>query len=412
MGRLVEVVAPARLGPGFRWLLAAGWLSNLGDGMAIAAGPLLVASMTSDPLPVALGALAGWLPPLLFSLYAGVLSDRVDRRLIVLALDGGRAVVLGLLATAVLTGPATVPVVLGALFTAAALDVFSGNANSTMLPLLVGREELAVGNARLMTGAVTLQQLAGPSVGALLFTLGHAVPVVAQAALVGLAAVTISRVALPARTVADRVARRVRHDVAEGLRWVGHHAAVRTLVLTIFIFNITYGAAFSVLVVYAARRLGLGEIGYGLLSTVMALGGLVATVGYGWLTRRVTLGNLMQVGLVVETLTHLCLAVTTTPWVATVVFFVFGVHAFVWGTTSVAVRQRAVPLALQGRVAAVNSLGSYGGLVIGSGVGGVLARRLGITAPFWFAFAGSALFVVALWGQMRHVVHVDASPAA
>ena len=58
------------------------------------------------------------------------------------------------------------------------------------------------------------------------------------------------------------------HDVVEGVRWVLHHAAVRTLVLTIFIFNITFGAAWSVLVLYALRRLGLGEVGFGLLTTV------------------------------------------------------------------------------------------------------------------------------------------------
>src|SRR3712207_8010044 len=50
---LLEIVAPRRFGTGFRWLIASSWLSNLGDGIAIAAGPLLVASMTHDPLLVA-----------------------------------------------------------------------------------------------------------------------------------------------------------------------------------------------------------------------------------------------------------------------------------------------------------------------------------------------------------------------
>ena len=76
-------------------------------------------------------------------------------------------------------------------------------------------------------------------------------------------------------------------------------------------------------------------------------------------------------------------------------FFVFGAHAFVWGTTSVTVRQRAVPMELQGRVGSVNLVGVFGGLVIGSTIGGLLAQRHGVTAPFWFAFVGSAIFVVA-----------------
>jgi predicted MFS family arabinose efflux permease len=203
---------------------------------------------------------------------------------------------------------------------------------------------------------------------------------------------------------------RVLRDVAEGVRWTVHHAAVRTLALTILIFNITFGAAWSVLVLYAQQRLGLGAVGFGLLTTVSAVGGLLGTGLYGWITRRVSLGNVMRVGLIVETLTHLALALTTSPWVAASIFFVFGVHAFVWGTTSLTVRQRAVPDHLQGRVSSVNTISVYGGLVVGSAIGGLLASRAGITAPFWFAFAGSAVFLVLLWRELTRIAHSDEQP--
>jgi predicted MFS family arabinose efflux permease len=95
------------------------------------------------------------------------------------------------------------------------------------------------------------------------------------------------------------------------------------------------------------------------------------------------------------------------PWVALAIFFVFGAHAFVWGTTSITVRQRAVPSELQGRVGSVNTVGVFGGLVIGSAVGGLIAQHWGVTAPFWFAFVGSALFCVLIWGQLSHIAHGD-----
>src|SRR5258705_8854050 len=87
MGRFTEVVVPARLGSGYRWLLASSWTTNLGDGIAVAAGPLLVASLTDNAFLVSLAALLRWAPPLIFGLYAGVLSDRLDRRRIVMAAD-------------------------------------------------------------------------------------------------------------------------------------------------------------------------------------------------------------------------------------------------------------------------------------------------------------------------------------
>jgi MFS-type transporter involved in bile tolerance (Atg22 family) len=159
-------------------------------------------------------------------------------------------------------------------------------------------------------------------------------------------------------------------EIYEGFAWTVLHAAVRTLALTILIFNVTFGAAWSVLVLYAQDRLGLGAIGFGLLTAVSAVGGLLGTGLYGWITARVSLGNVMRAGLIIETLTHLGLAATTSPAVALSIFFVFGAHAFIWGTTSTIVRQRAVPSHLQGRVGSVYTIGLYGGLVVGSTDGG------------------------------------------
>lgn len=403
----METLAPRRLGVGFRWLLASSWTSNLGDGLAIAAGPLLVASQTRDPRLVALAVLLQQLPWLLFGLYAGVLADRLDRRVLVVTVDVVRVGVLAVLAGAVATGAATVPFVLGALFVLGTAEVFADSAAATLLPMLVARRDLAVGNARLQAGTLTMNQLVGPPVGAALFAAGAAWPFAAQGVLVGAGALLVSRVVLAPHREPRGAGRRARHDVAEGLRWVRHSPPVRTLVLTIFTFNITFGAAWSVLVLYASDRLGLGPVGYGLITTCAAVGGLAGTAAYGWITRHVRLGDLMRIGLVVETLTHLALALTTSATVAMGVFFVFGAHAFIWTTTSVTVRQRAVPSRLQGRVTSVNGLGVYGGMVAGSALGGLIAARWGVTGPFWFAFVGSAVFCVLIWGQLAHIAHAD-----
>lgn len=412
MGRAVDVVAPTRLGTPFRWLLASTWVSNLGDGIVIAAGPLLVASQTHSEFLVALAALLQWLPPLAFGLLAGALTDRLDRRIIIVTVDIVRCLVLGVIALTVVTGVVSIGVVLTALFLLGTAETFADNASNTLLPLITPRDDLAIGNARLQFGFVTLNQLVGPPIGAALFAAGMAWPFAAEGVLIALAAMLVVRVALPAHGRPDAERKGLRHDVVEGFRWVLHHAAVRTLVLTIFTFNITFGAAWSVLVLYATQRLDLGAVGFGLVTTVGAIGGLAGTVSYDLITRHVSLGNIMRIGLIIETLTHLALAITTVAWVALVIFFVFGAHAFVWGTTSITVRQRAVPNYLQGRVNSVNVVGVFGGLVLGSGIGGVLAQHWGVTAPFWFAFAGSAVFVVLIWRQLTHIAHADAAPAA
>lgn len=404
-GRVGEVVAPARLGTDFRWLLSSVWIGNLGDGLAIAAGPLLVAQQTDEPFLIALAATLQWLPKLLFALPAGVITDRVDRRALVIGVDLVRVVVLGLLVASIVAGVVSISVVLLALFLLGTAETFADNASGTLLPMLVHRDDLAIGNARIQTGFITVNQLAGPPLGAALFAAGSAVPFVGQALLVVAAVATIARVRLPEHGRTEDADAHVLHDVVEGFRWVLHHAAVRTLILTLMIFNLTFGAAWSVLVLYATERLGLHAVGFGLITTVGAVGGLIGTAAYGWITRHVSLGDLMRIGLVIETLTHLGLALTTSPVVALAIFFVFGAHAFIWGTTSITVQQRAVPSGLQGRVSSVNLVGCFGGLVLGGVLGGALAQAYGVTAPFWFAFAGSAVFVVLLWRQFSHIAH-------
>jgi MFS family permease len=403
VSRIVEAVVPARMGSAFRWLLGSTVVSNLGDGIGLAAGPLLVASETQDPFVVALAGLLERLPWLLFGLWAGVLADRLDRRLLVVAVDGARAVVLAVLALTVVTGAVNVPVVLGTMFLLGLAEVFADTASGTLLPMVVGKGDLGIGNARMMAGFVTMNQLVGPAVGALLFTAGRSWPFLTQAVCVALGAVLIARMRLPVVPRAERT--KVWRDITEGLRWTWGNAAVRTLTLTIVTFNVTFGAAWSVLVLWSDQRLDSGPVGFGLLSTFFAVGGILGTLIYDRLERRFSLGNIMRGGLIIETATHLALALTTIPWVAFVFMFVFGAHAFVWGTVSRTIRMRTVPMELQGRVGSLYMIGVFAGIVAGQAIGGVVARVWGVTGPFWFAFVGSAVILALIWRELMLIAH-------
>jgi MFS family permease len=405
VGRLLDVVAPPRLGRGFRWLLASSWVSNLGDGIALAAGPLLVASQTRDPVLVALAALLQRLPWLLFGLWAGAIADRVDRRLLVVAADLLRAGVVAVLCLAIVTRWVDVPVVLAAMFLYGVAEVFADSASSTLLPMLVESGDLGVGNARLQAGFLTTNQLVGPPVGAFLFAVGSVWPFAAQVLCVGFGALLVARIATPPGPPRDLEGTHLRRDIADGLRWIVHHPPVRTLALVILAFNVTWGAAWSVLVLWSQDVLGMSPVGYGLLTTAVAVGGLVSTSSFDVIERRVALATLMRVCLLLEVLTHLALALTTAGWVAIAIMVVFGAYAFVWGTVSQAVRQRAVPMAFQGRVGSVYVVGLFLGLVVGQGLGGVIADRWGLTAPFWFAFVGSGLTLAVVWRRLAAIAH-------
>ena len=403
---LAEFIAPSRLGRSFRWLLASSWVTNFGDGITLAAGPLLVASQTHSPLAVAMAALLQRLPWLLFGPFAGVVADRVNRRAIVMVTGLVRAAILLLLTASILMHRVDIAVVLAALFLFGVNEAFGDTTTATLLPMLVEKPDLGIANSRALTGVIVWNQLAGPPVGAALFAAGMALPFVSESVCVLAGVMLIWKVRLPAHGARGQHAR-VRDDMREGWRWLWAHAAVRTLAITIFTFNVTFGAAWAVLVLYARERLGMGALGFGLITTAMAAGGLLGTASYGWLERHVRLGVIMRGGLIIETLTHLALALTRWAWFALIIFVIFGAHAFIWGTTSTTVRQRAVPAQFQGRVSSVYLTGVVGGIVIGSALGGLVASVWGITAPFWFAFAGSALILAVIWRSLLDIAHTD-----
>ena len=172
VSRVIETVLPARLGSGFRWLVGSSWVTNLGDGLLIAAAPLLVASQSRNPVLVASAMLALQLPWLVFGLLAGALADRLDRRRVIMAANLARGLVLALLCGVIATGHVNIAIVLGAMLALGTAEVFVDATAGTLTPMLVDKRDLGIANARLMAGMITGNQLVGPAVGALHFSVG------------------------------------------------------------------------------------------------------------------------------------------------------------------------------------------------------------------------------------------------
>ena len=383
-------------------------MGSIGDGIALSAGPLLVAAETKSAFLVAAAAFLQRLPWLFLSLYAGVIADRIDRRVLLVASESFRALVIGVLCLGLFTTHVSVSLVLIAMLLLGIADVFSNTTSGTLLPMLVDKEQLGFANSRLMGASVVGQGLLGPPLGAFLFSIGRAWPFFTQAILVTLALLLVTRIGPARGGGADRAPASIRAEIKEGFRWLMGHPPIRTLALIILSFNITWGAAWSVLVLYALHRVHLGEVGYGLMTTSSAIGGTLAVVAYKRLEARWSLAAIMRVCLTLEVLMHLSLALNTSGVIAIVIMFVFGVYSFVWGTVSQTVRQRAVPQELQGRVLSVYLICVFGGIVIGQILGGALASESGIVAPFWFAFIGSGLTLAVVWRQLGDIAHTSA----
>lgn len=383
------------LGKDFGKLWAANAFTNVADGVALAAAPLLVVSLTDDPTFVAGAVFVQQVPWLLFSLLSGVWVDRLDRRRLLVAVNVFRGLVLAGLAVAVWSDTATIALVYAAFFLIGTAETVADNASGALLPSIVPPAALPRANARLIALQHVANQFVAPPLGAALFALAAALPFGVNAAAFVLAAVFLVGLRKTPPAVTERRALRV--EIGEGLRWLWRHPVLRMLAVSMGVMNTTLLAAFAILALYAREQLGLGEVGFGLLLTASAAGGLLGTLVAGRLQARLPDSVLLRIGLLVETLTHVLLASAHQAWFAVATLVVFGAHGSIWGVVATTWRQRVVPDRLRGRVNSVYLLFSVGGAALGSAVSGPLASAFGITAPFWCSAVAMAGMTAVAW---------------
>lgn len=388
-----------RLDGRFARLWAATATSALGSGVATIAAPLLVASRTSDPLVVSAGFAIAWLPWLLFSLPGGVLVDRVDRRRLMIVMDAVRVAAMGLLAVAVAVGHAPIALLYAVLFGVNTGEVVFRTASQALVPAVVPRARLERANGWLAGGYTLMQGMVAGPVGGFLFLVAASIPFFVNAGTYAVSAVLIAMVAGRYRgsDAVDARPRSVRADVSEGFRWLIRQRLLRTMAVLIGLLNVTLTAALAVLVLLARDRLQLGSVGYGLLFTAMAVGGVLGSVTGDRLVARFSATWTIRIGLVIEAATHLVLAASRSAYLVGFALFAFGVHGTLWGIVNSSLRQRLTPPAMLGRVGSASLFIAAGGNCVGALLGGVVATRYGLTAPYWVGFVVAVLVTAATW---------------
>jgi MFS family permease len=390
----------------FAKLWAGSTASALGSGLTLIAAPLYVAARTSSPLIVSATTGVSWLPWLLFALPGGVLVDRVDRRRLMIAIDWARVAAMGVLAVALLAGRADIALLDGVLFVINTGEVVFRSASQAMTPSVVPRADLERANGWLVGGTTVMQGLVAGPLGGFLFVLAVSVPFFVNAGTYALSAVLVGLVAgtyrvasrpEPASAGAGQGRASVRAELADGFRWLAAQRVLRTMAVLIGLLNLTLTAATAVLVLLARDRLHLGAVGYGALFSCEAVGAVLGSVRGDWLIKRVTATWTIRIGLLVEAGLHLTLATTRSPYLAGFMMFAFGIHAALWSIVGSSLRQRLTPPELLGRVGSTNLFIAAGGNCLGAVLGGVVAARFGITAPFWAGFVVAVIVSAATW---------------
>jgi MFS family permease len=391
------------LGSRYWRLWTATTASSLGDGLELAALPLLAASLSRDPRLVAGVATAATLPWLVFTLFAGVIVDRFDRRVLMRRASLVRGSLAAVIAVAVAAGLMVLPLLYLLVFLLGIGQTLFDSAAQAILPDLVAAEHIPRANSRQQVGEMTGATFAGPPLGGILFAALAPAPFAADAAVIAVALLLVSGIrgsysphARAAPEPAAASARRsVRAEIGEGMRWLFRHRLLRTLALVLSLANLAIYLTEGILVLFAIRDLSLSKQGYGFLLTSIAVGGLLG----GAVGARVSaaLGSARTIVLTVAVIgaCYLAVGLLSQPVVVAVVIAFAGFATSVWNIVTISLRQALIPRPLMGRVNSAYRLIGMGSLPVGTVLGGVLAHAFGLRFPF---FAAAALLFVAVAG--------------
>jgi len=337
------------------------------------------------------------LPFVLFAIPAGLLTDRISRRILMAGAEALRAVALGMILLLIWLGWLTLPLLAFLGFVAVCGTVVFSVAAPALVPSLVAPDQLPAANARIEL-ARTVAFASGPALGGVLVGwIGAAPAFGVAAALSAVAVVLLSGIHEPARAAMPR--RHPLQEVKEGASFVLHHALLRPVFITQFTFNTGSFLTLAVFVPYAVRHLGLSATGVGATLAMYGVGMVIGALSATRVMRRLAFGTVIGLGPVTGFAAAVVMALTTiipTPLLAGMSFFMLGVGPILWVISTTTLRQSVTPPRLLGRVTAINIL-SYGARPLGSALGAILGGLFGAEICLYVAvliFAAQALVIL------------------
>jgi len=378
-------------------LVSASGLSNLADGVFQITLPLVALGITRDPGAFASVTLVGRLPWLLFSLPAGALADRLDRRRTMTLVNVARAAMIGGLALVVAADLEGLWLLYLVAFGLGVGETLFDTAAQSILPNVVqdpGR--LSKANGRLYGVELTANQFIGPPIGGLIAGVTLAGALAGSAAAYAVAAAVLMLLVGHFRPIRNAIGpQRMRADIAEGVRYLAGHRLLRTLAICVGISNLASTATFAVFPLYAVDPgpMGLSGAGFGVLLATLAAGSVIGSLFVHRIERRLGRRRILLLSTLTFPLFPLVPALTpSVAWIATA-FFAGSALIVGWNIVTVSLRQRIVPDHMLGRVNSCYRLLAWGTMPLGAALSGVLGSRWGLDAVFWTSAALNALCV-------------------
>ena len=402
------------LGASYWKLWTATAISNLGDGVSMVAYPWLASAVTRSPILIAAAGFASRLPWLIFTLHAGVLTDRFDRRKLIVAMDFMRGVLtvfVGLVVffnkdsfpaldelTTITNLETNWPIYFTLLITAflfGLAEVLRDNSAQTLMPSVVDKENLEKANGRMWSAESLTNSFIGPPLGSLLIGIAIFIPFFFDAVSFFFAVALIASLKGTFKPVADDKPREkinFKAEIKEGYAWLWVHPLLRPMAIILGSMNGLGTMVGATFILFAQEVLETSVFTFALLGTAGAVGGTVGGLLAPKISAKLGSGRSLAMTLAAAPIGSLIIALTTTWQVVWVVVVFETFFAVLWNTITVSLRQSIIPTHLLGRVNSVYRFFAWGSIPIGMFVGGglvsaltlVLSRENALRAPYLF----------------------------
>ncbi len=377
-------------------------VSTIGTEVSMVAFPFLVLALTGSPAQAGLMGGLRALPYLLFSLPAGALIDRWDRKRVMILCDAGRALAMGSIPLALMLGHLTLAQLYIVSTVEGTLFVFFNLAEVASLPRVVPKEQLPAANAQYSATEGT-SALVGPALGGALFGVAQALPFVADA--VSYAASVLSLTAIRTRFQGERKGERQRiwREVGEGLTWLWHQPLIRFIALLTGMFNLT-SAGFVLIIIVLAQRVHATPFATGLIFTIGGIGGILGSLIASPLQRRLRFSTVIITTTFLWAFLWGAYLFAPNIWVMGAITAATFVLGPIYNVTQMSYRLALIPDALQGRVNSVFRLVAFGGQPLGYALTGAALERFGPISTV-AAIAAVQLIMAVITTLNAHVRH-------
>jgi MFS family permease len=420
------------LGASYWKLWSATAISNLGDGVSMVAYPWLASAITRSPILIALAAVASRLPWLIFTLPAGVITDRFDRKKIIVAMDAARGFLTVFVAVMVYWKADSLPklneltnitdiatnwplyiVAITASFLFGCAEVLRDNTAQTFMPSVVKEEQLEKANGQMWSAESLTNSFIGPPLGSFLIAIAVFVPFFFDAASFFVAVALLSTITTITKPITNvesakpKVKLNFRTEIKEGFDWLWSHELLRPMAIILGSMNGISSLGGAAFILFAQEILHTSVLEFAILGTSGAIGGIIGGIYGPKIAKKIGSGPSLFLTLLIMPIFEIAIGFVSSWEVVWLLSGITTIFAVLWNVITVSLRQSIIPTHLLGRVNSVYRFFAWGTIPIGLLIGGGLitlmehftSREWALRTPYFVT--GALGFIILAFAAPR-----------